>query len=225
MTSQRIFAIGDIHGCSAALMRLDQELKFSKNDLVITLGDYVDRGPDSRGVIEHLITLSRRCQLVPLRGNHEIMMLDARQHRQAEIHWLHCGGDSTMQSYAARSIQDIPHHHWQFLENTLPYYETETDFFVHANSLPDIALAKLPDEVRYWMPLTSYQPHHSGKRMICGHTSQNSGFPLVLDGAVCIDTYLYGGQWLTCLETHSNQYYQTNQNGDFRVRQLPSFHQ
>lgn len=79
MTAQpRVIAIGDVHGSAAALDALLTALAPAADDVVITLGDYVDRGVDSAGVIERLIGLSAACQLVPLRGNHEEMMMDAR---------------------------------------------------------------------------------------------------------------------------------------------------
>lgn len=88
----RQFAIGDIHGCLTALERLDRELCFQADDVVVTLGDYVDRGPDSCGVLDHLIALRSRCQLITLRGNHEVMMLGARDDRSILVPWLYCGG-------------------------------------------------------------------------------------------------------------------------------------
>src|SRR5690606_28023272 len=98
----RRFAIGDIHGCSAALKRLDDELHFESGDLVVTLGDYVDRGPDSRGVIEHLIELQSRAKLVALRGNHEIMMQYALEDRTLIANWVEFGGGATLDSYGAK---------------------------------------------------------------------------------------------------------------------------
>ena len=70
----RTIAIGDIHGCAVALNRLLQEISPEKSDTLIGIGDYVDRGSDSNGVIETLIGLMSQCQLVPLIGNHELMM-------------------------------------------------------------------------------------------------------------------------------------------------------
>ena len=72
----RTIAIGDIHGCSAALAALVAAIEPSKDDTVITLGDYIDRGPDSRGVLDQLIALAARCRLIPLLGDHEEMLLD-----------------------------------------------------------------------------------------------------------------------------------------------------
>jgi serine/threonine protein phosphatase 1 len=183
---------------------------------VIALGDYVDRGPDSRGVIDFLIALSVRCKLITLRGNHEIMMLRAQDDRSALVEWTASGGDRTLNSYAATSFSDIPETHWDFLNATLPFYETERDFFVHANALPDMPLEDQPDYMLYWEFIGDPPPHESGKRMICGHTSQKSGDPLNFGHAVCIDTYAHGGGWLTCLETKSDLYWQASQRGVVR---------
>ena len=73
----RTIAIGDIHGCADALYALLEVVDPGRDDLVVTLGDYVDRGPNTRGVINQLIELSRRCEYIALIGNHEAMMLDA----------------------------------------------------------------------------------------------------------------------------------------------------
>src|SRR5688572_4159032 len=102
--SPRTFAIGDIHGCAVALASLLAIVPLQPEDTVVTLGDYVDRGPDSRGVIEQLLELRSRVNLVPLRGNHEIMMIQARVSRVAYGEWCRCGGDTTVESYRAKSM-------------------------------------------------------------------------------------------------------------------------
>ncbi len=216
----RLFAIGDIHGCSEALRHLDKELAFNASDTVVTLGDYVDRGPDSRGVIEFLLELRGRCRLVSLRGNHEIMMLKARDQRANLSEWLNYRGDTTLDSYGASTFADIPDAHWDFLHSTIPYHETATDFFVHANACPDISLADQPDYMLFWEFVGEPSPHVSGRRMICGHSAQRSGSPLDFGHAVCIDTFAHGGGWLTCLEMRSNAYWQTSQNGALRYDAL-----
>ncbi len=216
----RQFAIGDIHGCYDALVRLDRELHFQADDLVITLGDYVDRGPDSRRVIDYLMELRARCRLITLRGNHEIMMLGARNDRSELVEWLSHGGDTTLKSYGCRTFADIPESHWNFIEHTVPFHEAERDFFVHANAYPDLALTEQPDEMLYWEFFDSPAPHQSGRRMICGHSAQRSGQPLDAGHAVCIDTWAHGGGWLTCLETATDQYWQANQKGDLRLNTL-----
>ncbi|MEO5716251.1 MAG: metallophosphoesterase family protein [Luteolibacter sp.] len=213
----RQFAIGDIHGCLTALQVLDRELVFGEDDTVVTLGDYVDRGPDSRGVIDFLLGLSKRCQLVSLRGNHEIMMLRARDDRSSLLNWIAVGGDMTLGSYGATGFQDVPDAHWEFLEGTIRYHVAEHDFFVHANVRPDLSLEDQPDFNLFWEHLDgAVSPHVAGRRMICGHTRQTSGLPLDLGNAVCIDTNACGGGWLTCLETGSGIYWQANQQGDLR---------
>ncbi len=213
----RLFAIGDIHGCLTALQALDRELAFSEDDTVVTLGDYVDRGPDSRGVIDFLLGLRMRCHLVALRGNHEIMMLQARYDRSMLFSWVACGGESTLESYGAAGFEDVPESHWDFLTGTERCYETEHDFFVHANVCPDLPLEEQPDDNLFWEHLGgSVRPHVSGRRMICGHTRQTPGLPLDLGHAVCIDTNACGGGWLTCLETESGIYWQANQQGELR---------
>ncbi len=216
----RLFAIGDIHGCLNALTRLDREIEFRASDTVVTLGDYVDRGPDSRGVIDFLIGLRTRCNLVALRGNHEVMMLQARHDRAVRVDWLSCGGDKTLDSYAAATFDDVPESHWNFLESTVPYHEAERDFFVHANALPDLDLAHQPDFMLYWEFFNDPPPHRSGRRMICGHSSQKSGLPLNLGHAVCIDTFAHGGGWLTCLDVLADVYWQASPAGEIRCGEL-----
>src|SRR4029453_4765190 len=71
----RTIAIGDIHGCAAALGALVAAIEPTADDTLVALGDYVDRGPNSRGVLDELLALAKRCRLVPLLGNHEIMLL------------------------------------------------------------------------------------------------------------------------------------------------------
>jgi serine/threonine protein phosphatase 1 len=212
----RLFAIGDIHGCADALRRLDLELAFGPADTVVTLGDYVNRGPDSRAVIEHLLELRSRCRLVTLRGNHEVMMLRARDDRPFFSKWLTYGGVETLASYGAVTLDDIPSAHWDFIESTISYHEEVQDFFVHANVVPDLPLAEQPEKTLFWAHFGTPQPHVSGRRMICGHTAQKSGGPLDCGHAVCIDTYAYGGGWLTCLDVVTNAYWQASQQGDLR---------
>ena len=217
----RVLAIGDIHGCSAALKALVAALDLGSDDVVITLGDYVDRGPDSKGVIDFLLQLQSAVQLVPLRGNHEIMMLHAYKSREEILFWLRCGGDATLSSYGAETMHDIPKAHWEFLESTLPWFETASHFFVHANALADVPLAEQPEEVLYWQHLPGFRlrkpkRHMSGKVMVCGHTSQTSGKVLDLGSVICIDTFAHGGKWLTCLEPASGHFWQGNEHGEVR---------
>lgn len=216
----RCLAIGDIHGCHNALTTLDEALRFSANDTVIFLGDYVDRGPDTKGVIDFILDLRSRCNVITLRGNHEIIMLKARHDMSARTAWMELGGRETLDSYDVQDLADIPSEHWNFLESTIRYHEIDRDFFVHAGVDPFVPLAKQPDEALFWLRFIDPQPHQNGKRMICGHTSQKSGLPENRGHAVCIDTFAYGGAWLTCLDVTTNHYWQTNEAHEFRIGNL-----
>ncbi len=136
----RTLAIGDIHGCRASLENLAEFVGISDSDTVVTLGDYVDRGPDSKGVIELLIALGSTGTLITLRGNHEVMMLEAREDQMRCPRWLEFGGDTTLDSYGACPLAEIPVSHWEFLEATRNFHETDQFFFVHANANPDLPL-------------------------------------------------------------------------------------
>ncbi|MFO0965897.1 MAG: metallophosphoesterase family protein [Gemmataceae bacterium] len=224
----RTLAIGDIHGCLRALDALLERVQPAGDDLVVTLGDHVDRGPDSKGVLDRLIALRRQCRVVSLKGNHDLMMLDARRGSAPFEGWLSCGGMQALESYRAPDdwqtfAEAVPERHWRLLEDDcVPYHETETHLFVHANLYADRPLAEQPDYMLYWEPLddSSWRAHESGKTMVCGHTAQRSGRPLVLDGAVCIDTWVYGAGWLTCLDVEREVYWQANQSGETRVGSL-----
>jgi serine/threonine protein phosphatase 1 len=217
----RYLAVGDIHGCFNALVKVIESVELRPDDVLITLGDYVNRGPDTRAVLDWLIEFQANGKLVPLRGNHEVMMLRARESPGARAYWLASGGDATFASYGGDSSSEdltcIPEAHWDFLEQeTRAWYETETHFFVHANALPDYPLVDQPDYVLYWEKFNDPPPHESGKIMVCGHTSQKSGLPLSIRHAVCIDTWACGHGWLTCLDVGSGRYWQANQSGQTR---------
>src|SRR5262245_1378314 len=114
----RLLAIGDIHGCSTALRALLDTVAPQPDDLVVTLGDYVARGPDTRGVLDRLVELRESGRLIALRGNHEVMMLQARDNPLADnATWLSCGGRQTLSSYGidtltAANLERIPAAHW-----------------------------------------------------------------------------------------------------------------
>lgn len=199
----RVLAIGDIHGCLHALETLLQAVQPTQNDTVITLGDYVHRGPDTFGVLDRLIALHQTHQTISLLGNHEDIFVNAHQVDRSSLSEAH----------------------WRFLEETCrDVYETETHFFVHANAAPDIPIVEQPVFMSRWEKITGpvgVQPHDSGKIMVCGHTAQKSGQPLNLGFAVCIDTYCYGGGWLTCLDVTTGRYWQASQSGQTRQGYLP----
>jgi serine/threonine protein phosphatase 1 len=215
----RLLAIGDIHGCSRALDALLMAVKLAPDDRLVLLGDYIDRGPDSRGVVERVLALHATYQVVALRGNHELMMLAARGSLDSLQFWLAVGGREAMASYSpAGHFDDVPETHWRFLRKTcVDWFETETHFFVHANVDADLPLDAQPSTMLQWEVCTEFtRPHCSGKVMICGHTEQRSGWPLVVPQMICIDTWCYGGGWLTCLDIDSGRVWQANELGATR---------
>jgi serine/threonine protein phosphatase 1 len=217
----RYLAIGDIHGCFTSLQALASSVQIRPDDIVITLGDYVDRGPQSAAVLDWLIDFERNSKLIALRGNHDIMMLQARGGGEAFDEWIKQGGDATLASYSpfgdTGRLSDVADPHWEFLEKHLrSSFEIETHFFVHANAYPDYPLDEQPDYMLYWERFGSPAPHESGKVMVCGHTSQKSGEILDLGHAICIDTWACGRGWLTCLDVISGHYWQANQRGQSR---------
>lgn len=221
----RTLAIGDVHGCLRALNTLLAAVAPGPEDLVITLGDYVDRGPDSRGVLDRLIALQSACRLVPLRGNHDQMMMEARS--RWDPWWLVYGGLSTLASYGLSDPEDadlgtIPAAHWHFLDHDcVDWHETERHFFVHANACPDLPLAEQPVYLLRWERLIEPCEHFSGKVMICGHTKQAGGQPLNLGTTVCIDTGVYEpAGWLTCLDVQTGHYWQSSERGNLREGRL-----
>lgn len=219
--SGRTLAIGDIHGCQLALRTLLDQVQPTTDDTVVLLGDVVDRGPASKEVIEQLLVLRNHCRLVFIMGNHEEMMLDALAHGEWEEGWSRYGGIATVASYGGDQ-NSIPAEHLEFLKSGINYWENDTDLFVHANLEPGVPLEEQHAEWLRWTHLTGFERAlPSGKRVICGHTPQKSGNPLVLSAWVCIDTFACGGGWLTCLDPATDRFVQTNQLGEIRSGRLP----
>jgi serine/threonine protein phosphatase 1 len=213
----RTLAIGDIHGCNTALTCLLREVEAGPADQLIFLGDYIDRGPASRTVIDSLLRIEKTCPAIFLRGNHEAMILDAREDPLKANLWQSYGGLETLVSYDAAYSDDWPSHippeHWDFLKRTARFFQTSTHIFVHACLDPEMDMDEQPDWLLYWEFFGRIQPHKSGKTIICGHTPQRSGLINDLGFALCIDTGPAYGGWLTCLEAQSGKYWQANENG------------
>jgi calcineurin-like phosphoesterase family protein len=214
--SARIIAIGDIHGCSAALRALLDAIHPLADDTLVLLGDYVDRGPDSHGVIDLVLELENRCRVVPLVGNHELMLLDAVENPRAIGAWLECGGAATVRSYG--QLKAIPSEHLEFIRRCRRYYETPTHFFVHANYAADVPLDQQPDYLLFWEHLHFHLParHENGKIAVVGHTSQKTREVFDLGYVICIDTFCHGGGWLTALDVGSGEVWQAGRDGRLR---------
>jgi serine/threonine protein phosphatase 1 len=213
----RLFAISDIHGCTPALDTLVAQIAWAPGDTLVALGDYVDRGPDSPQVIERLIQLQRQGLLIPLVGNHESMLLSALEDPGEREFWLHCGGDPTLQAYGGQ-MENIPQSHLEFLRSCQRYHESDHHFFVHANYTASLPLQQQSELTLLWEHLSLHfpGPHISGKQAIVGHTPQRHGEILCMDHLICIDTYCYGGGWLTLMDVEAGDYWQADRDGNLR---------
>ena len=216
----RTIAIGDIHGCSRALDALMASIRPTPADEIVTLGDYVDRGPDTPGVLDRLIDLGSRCRLVPLLGNHDQLMLDALTGGDP-LDWYGSGGLATLESYdRSRRLDAVPERHVDFLRGCRDYHETDSHIFVHASYDPELPMSRQPVDRLRWAKLrwSTPGPHYSGRTVVAGHTSQKSGEVLNLGHILCIDTYCHGGGWLTALDVHAGRLWQVDRDGNPRRR-------
>ncbi|SRR6056297_1257846 len=212
----RTIAIGDIHGCLVSLNALLEAVKPTADDVLVALGDYVDRGPDSKGVIDRLLVQAEECQLIPIRGNHEDMMLAVLGGGEAYNGWLRYGGVDTLESYGfAGDLKVIPESHHRFFDSLLDYHQTDTHIFTHGAYAADLPMERQSVDVLRWHSLRDGIPdqHQSGRTVVVGHTANKDGEILDLGYLVCIDTYCYGGGWLTALDVDSGEIWQANEEG------------
>ena len=170
----RQFAITDIHGCLNTFQTLLDKIAFSFEDELYLGGDFVDRGPDSKGVIDYIIDLKRQGYKVHcLRGNHDQMMLDAFSNKEQNLLWMSNGGKATLKSFGVKRVQDIPEYYFDFIRDLNYYLEVGPYILVHAGldftkedplSNRDAMLW-----IRNWYTLTNYD--WLGDRTILhGHT-------------------------------------------------------
>jgi serine/threonine protein phosphatase 1 len=188
----RHFAMGDIHGCSTALRTLIKAIDPRPEDSLVILGDFIDWGPNTKGVVEQLIALSARCRLITLLGNHEEMLLNALESKSDFRYWLKFGASETLTSYSPHStdLNVIPTDHIRFIRGCRDYFETETHIFVHANYDPNLPMNRLSETKLRWEALDAarLRPHCSGKTVVVGHTPQANGNVLDLGYLIGIDT-------------------------------------
>jgi serine/threonine protein phosphatase 1 len=193
-------------------------LPLAPEDTLVFIGDYIDRGENTRAVIETLLDLRRRHEnVVFLRGNHEQLMLDARDgpppeasplagfilHTEQTLNWLQNGGVDTLLSYEVEDYRRwwefLPDAHWEFLRATQREYITERYHFVHAGLLPPgkhWEAEGMELDPRLWIrePFLSSRADFDGRLVVFGHTPQTSGRPLVQRNKIGIDTgAVYGG--------------------------------
>lgn len=196
-TGGKLFAVGDIHGCLDRLDVLLQRIPVDWSaDRLIFLGDYIDRGPDSRQVIELLLDYKRRYgdRITFLEGNHEWMFSRYLEGEDCGS-FLLCGGRQTVESYGLKGkAVEVPDSHREFLEDLEPFHQTESYIFVHAGVRPGIPLAEQSLEDLLWIRSPFLEsPYNWGKRVVFGHTPFSA--PLLEENKIGIDTgAVYGGR-------------------------------
>lgn len=169
---KRLFAIGDIHGCFDALKELVEcKIQLAQNDKLILLGDYIDRGDKSKEVVDYIIDLQERgYNIIPLIGNHELLLLKAFDDEKNKYKWLLNGGGETLKSFGIDSIKEILSKYLDFFKNLKSYFSIENNLFVHAgfndkivNPFQDTYSMVWESQVEYFNPLLV------GKTIIHGH--------------------------------------------------------
>jgi serine/threonine protein phosphatase 1 len=168
----RLFAISDIHGCYKPFYELVvNTIKLKKTDQLILLGDYIDRGDQSKDVIDFIIELDKKgFNITALTGNHEVMLTDSYQDKDMLPLWFMNSGISTLLSFGIQDIREIDIHYLDFLNN-LEYYKIFGNFiFVHAG-FNDLAINPFSDfHCMVWECRLSYDnPVLLGKTIIHGH--------------------------------------------------------
>jgi serine/threonine protein phosphatase 1 len=211
---KKLFAIGDIHGRADKLDEIMSRIEINpEHDTLVFIGDYIDRGPDSKGVINSLINIQKKFKnAICLLGNHEQMLLDYHLHRKNEEVFFMNGGNVTAFSYGLIRTDagvriDIPEDHIAFFQSLRPYYETDRFIFVHAGLKPGIPLAEQKKKDLLWIRDEFINDRSVLEKIVVfGHTPVAK--PLVEQYKIGIDTgAAYGGK-LTCVELTQMKFYQ-----------------
>jgi serine/threonine protein phosphatase 1 len=218
--SGRVFAIGDIHGCHAELVclltHLEKKEHLAANDLVVFMGDYIDRGPDSRRVVDKILDFKKKFPLTKtLRGNHEEMLLSYLDlgGSNGEV-YLGNGGEQTMLSYGVESlehtegIEKIPREHIDFYLGLERLIVSDRYIFVHAGIDPLRPLDSQPDETIYWIREEFiFGNVNLGKVVVFGHTPFQDVFG-EKGNKLGVDTGAVFGNKLSCVELTRGRVFQ-----------------
>ncbi len=224
----RLIAIGDIHGQLSMLNRLLDDVQPQSDDQFVFLGDYVDRGDDSRGVIDRLIKFQIDFpQTIFIRGNHDQFLLDAlvemglrNGQRLREMStgynresfltdmaiFLSNGGQDTLESYHIDNLTAFPLNHVQFLESTQFYWQFEHFIFVHAGVEANISMDKQDPYTLLWDRLNP--PGENGVIHVVGH-NPTGGQPRFEDGCYHLDTGAVYGNSLTACDVFTRRIWQS----------------
>ncbi|MDX0598335.1 serine/threonine protein phosphatase [Sinorhizobium medicae] len=198
MNGRRLtFAVGDIHGCLAQLDTLLASIEsIAAGGRVIFLGDLVDRGPDSRGVVERIMAGPRTTgwKWITLKGNHEAMLVAARKGRPEMSLWLTNGGEETMASYGGA----IPLSHLVWMAELPSIIIERHRIFVHAGVDENIPLDEQGDDILLWMRTDpNYSGTYWGRHVCHGHTPSRSN-PRTVGNRTNVDSGAVFGGMLSC---------------------------
>lgn len=188
--NSKYIAIGDIHGCAESLKALLVKIRPYRDRIHVFIGDYIDRGPDSRGVVDAVMEFAREHNCIFLRGNHESMLSDAIRTGERTF-WMINGGLETLESYQVKDPVQIPEDHRHFLAEGRLWFETPDYLFIHAGLDPDRSVKEQlasPDiaHTALWERSHVHQPVVWEKPVIFGHTPVRE--PLMEDRKMAIDT-------------------------------------
>jgi serine/threonine protein phosphatase 1 len=228
---KRLIAIGDIHGYPVLLKRLMEQISPTPDDRLVFLGDYIDRGPDSRGVIEMLIEIEERFPAsIFLRGNHEQRLLDAmievgvltgermrvvspafarESFGSDAVLFMGNGGRGTLASYQINRLEDgFPPAHLDFLVKTSLCWRQAPFLFVHAGAYPGIPAEK---QDPYVLLLDRYAPPGETDEIhVVGHRPTMDGSPYFEPGRFNLDTGAGHGKALTACDVISRKVWQVS---------------
>jgi serine/threonine protein phosphatase 1 len=183
----RLIVISDIHGMLWKLQELFNKLSLRKDDKIIFLGDYIDRGEHSRKVIDYIIDLKSKYDVITLLGNHEKFALEAIADYKSPMaySWMMNGGYETLKNYDL-SVDVMDNVHGEFLRSLKLVHEEKNYIFVHGYLNSDLNIEEQDVDSCIWSRFNSIKPHKSGKIVVCGHTI----YPNVIDMGykICIDT-------------------------------------
>jgi serine/threonine protein phosphatase 1 len=194
------YAIGDVHGCMDKLVELVRRCNHDaagRPMQYVFLGDYVDRGPDSRSVVQFLMELQRTNgdRDVFLKGNHEDLLVAAADSEFFEERWLDNGGLETLESYGLTSAAELPKDHVHWLRQLPLFFDDGRRFFVHAGVHPDRPLDQQDEHDLLWIRKPFLTSERDLPRLIVhGHTPLKSGQPDVRPNRINVDTgAVFGG--------------------------------
>jgi len=170
--NKRFFTIGDIHGCFDSLKELvENKIHLKKSDKLILLGDYIDRGDKSKEVVDYIIKLQEHgFDIIPLMGNHEILLLDAFDNKKNTSKWIQNGGNETLKSFGITSIKNIGPKYLTFFKELKYYYSLNKFLFVHAGFNDNVVNPFTDLYSMLWKCKESYNnPLLSNKIIVHGH--------------------------------------------------------